>query len=150
MSKKLAGRRVAVLAADGVDQGELVEPRRAVEDAGATTELLSIKESEVHAVSQDVGLVGTFTVDKLVRHANPDDYDALILPGADPEHLRTDASAMSFVRSFVDSGKPVGVICRGPSALVETGVMRGRMLTSYPSNPNDLPSFCHQIVTEFA
>jgi deglycase len=144
MTKTLAGRRVAVLAADGVAQAELAGPRQAVEDAGATTELLSIKEGQVQAV----GPATEVAVDKLVGDASPDDYDALILGG--PDGLRGDEGAAGFIRSFVDSGKPVGMICHGPLTLVEAGVVRGRTLTSYPENRHDLPAFCREIVTEFA
>lgn len=156
MTKKLDGHKVAVLAADGVEQVELVEPRRAVEQAGATTELLSIAEADIQAVGKDITMAGKFPVDKLVSQASPDDYDALILPGggADPDNLRVDRDAVDFVKAFVGSGKPIGVICHEPSALVEAGVVRGRMLTSYPGvssrNPHDLPAFCREIVTEFA
>jgi protease I len=179
MTKKLTGRHVGVLAADGVEEVELVEPRRAVEDAGATTELVSIQEGEVQAVNKDINLADKYAVDKLVSDASPDDYDALILPGgvANPDHLRMDTAAVNFIKAFVDSGKPVGVICHGPWTLVEAGVVRGRTLTSYPSvrtdirnaggtvvdqevvtdgnlvssrNPHDLPAFCREIVAVFA
>src|SRR5438045_1254602 len=119
MRRTLTGRRVAVLAADGVEQVELVEPRRAVEDAGATTELLSVKSGEVRAVTRDVRPADSFTVDRLVADADPDDYDALILPGGAANHLRTDQAAAAFIQSFMDSGKPVGMICHGPLTLVE-------------------------------
>jgi protease I len=179
MTRKLDGHKVAVLAADGVEQVELVEPRRAVEEAGATTELLSITDGDIQAVNKDINLADRFPVDKLVSKASPDDYDALILPGgvANPDHLRMDPDAVDFVKAFVNSGKPIGVICHGPWTLVEAGVVRGRRLTSYPSvrtdirnaggtvldeevvndqglissrNPHDLPAFCREIVTEFA
>jgi protease I len=179
MTKQLDGHRVAVLAADGVEQVELVEPRRAVEDAGATTELLSINAGEIQAVHQDINPADKFPVDKQVSQASPDDYDALILPGgvANPDNLRMDQDAVAFIRAFMASGKPIGVLCHGPWTLVEAGVVRGRTLTSYPSlrtdirnaggtvvddevvndkglissrNPHDLPAFCREIVTEFA
>jgi protease I len=145
MTQKLAGRHVAVLAADGVDQADLVEPRRAVEDAGATTELLASKEGTVLAVNP----ADTFPIDKLVSEAHPDDYDALILPGGTDNPGQ---DAVKFVRSFVDSGKPIGVLCHGPLTLVDAGVLRGRTLRSHPgtSDGRDLPAFCQEIVTEFA
>ncbi|MET0132158.1 MAG: type 1 glutamine amidotransferase domain-containing protein [Kibdelosporangium sp.] len=179
MANKLDGHRVAVLAADGVEQVELVEPRRAVEAAGATTELLSINAGEIQAVHKDINPADKFTVDKQVSKASPDDYDALLLPGgvANPDNLRMDQGAVAFIRAFIASGKPIGVICHGPWTLVEAGVVRGRTMTSFPSlrtdirnaggtvvdqavgndnglvssrNPHDLPAFCREIVTEFA
>jgi protease I len=178
-SKILQGKRIAILAADGVEQVELDQPRRAVQDAGAATELLSIKPGKIQAMNQDVHASDTFAVDRLVSEASPGDYDALILPGGttNPDHLRQDESAVSFVREFVSSGKPVGVICHGPWTLVEADVVRGRTLTSWPSvrtdirnaggtvvdqevvtdqnltssrMPDDLPAFCARIVEQFA
>jgi protease I len=130
MTKELTGRHVGVLAANGGEEVELVRPRLAVEHAGATTELLSIKEGEPGKV-------------------NPDDYDALILSGGGDN---PDSAAMDFVRAFVDSGKPVGVLSRGPLTLVEAGVVRGRTLTSTSSTHtgNHLHAFCREIVTQFA
>jgi protease I len=179
MTAELRGRRIAILAADGVEQVELEEPRRAVQDAGAATELLSIKPGQIQAVQQDIYPTVTFGVDRTVSEAAPEHYDALILPGGavNPDHLRTDAAAVVFVRDFVNSGRPVGVICHGPWTLVEAGVVRGRTLTSWPSirtdirnaggnvvdeevvtdhnltssrKPDDLPAFCARIVEQFA
>jgi protease I len=179
MTADLRGRRIAILAADGVEQVELEEPRRAVQDAGAATELLSIEPGQVQAVRQDIHPTVAFGVDRTVSEAAPEDYDALILPGGavNPDHLRTDAAAVVFVRDFVNSGRPVGVICHGPWTLVEAGVVRGRTLTSWPSirtdirnaggnvvdeevvtdhnltssrKPDDLPAFCARIVEQFA
>jgi protease I len=153
--------------------------RRAVQEAGAATELLSIKPGKIQAMNQDVHASDMFAVDRLVSEASPGDYDALILPGGatNPDHLRQDESAVSFVREFVSSGKPVGVICHGPWTLVEADVVRGRTLTSWPSvrtdirnaggtvvdqevvtdqnltssrMPDDLPAFCARIVEQFA
>jgi protease I len=130
MTKQLTGRHVAVLAADGAEEVGLVQPRQAVEDAGATTELLSIAKDELREVS-------------------PDDYDALILSGGTTD---TDAAAMDFVKAFVDSGKPIGVISHGSSSMVETGVLRGRTLvsSSRTGSQNQLPAFCKEIVAQFA
>ncbi|ALG09026.1 type 1 glutamine amidotransferase domain-containing protein [Kibdelosporangium phytohabitans] len=179
MTNALTGRRVAVLAADGVEQVELVEPVKAVRAQGATTELLSIDDGSIQAMNHDVETADTFPVDKKVSEASADDYDALILPGGttNPDKLRTDPAAVAFVKSFVESGKPVGVICHGPWTLVEADVVRGRTLTSWPSvrtdirnaggtvvdeevvvdgnltssrNPDDLPAFCREVVTQFA
>jgi protease I len=179
MAQTLQGKKVAILAADGVEQVELVEPRKAVTDAGAQTELLSIKPGEIQAYNHDVDPGDTFKVDRTISEASVDDYDALILPGGttNPDHLRQDEAAVEFVREFFKAGKPVGVICHGPWTLVEADVVRGRRLTSWPSlrtdlrnagaevvdeevvtdqglvssrGPQDLKAFCAKIVEEFA
>lgn len=179
MAGSLTGRRVAILAARGVEQVELVGPRQAVTEAGAVTELLSLEPGTVQATNHDIEPADQFDVDRPVAAASVDDYDALILPGGavNPDTLRQDSAAVAFVRDFVESGKPVGVICHGPWTLVEAGVVRGRTLTSYPSirtdirnaggtvvdqevvtdgniissrRPDDLPAFCRTIVSHFA
>lgn len=179
MTNTLTGRRIAVLAADGVEQVELVEPVNAVRAEGATTELLSISDGSIQAMNHDVEKADTFPVDRKVADASVDDYHALLLPGGttNPDKLRTDDAAVAFVRAFVESGKPVGVICHGPWTLVEAGVVQGRTLTSWPSvrtdirnaggrvvdqevvvdgnltssrNPDALPAFCRTVVAQFA
>ena len=179
MASSLNGRRVAILAARGVEQVELVQPRQAVTEAGATTELLSLQPGTVQATNHDIEPADQFDVDRLVSEVSIDDYDALILPGGavNPDTLRQDSAAVAFVRDFVRSGKPVGVICHGPWTLVEADVVLGRTLTSYPSirtdirnaggtvvdeevvidgnivssrGPDDLPAFCRAIVAQFA
>jgi protease I len=179
MADDLNGKKIAILAADGVEQVELEQPREAVTDAGAQTELLSIQEGEIQAMNHDIDKGDKFPVDKLVGDASPDDYDGLLLPGGtmNPDNLRVDESAIGFVQEFFKTGKPVGVICHGPWTLVEADLVRGRTLTSYPSirtdirnaggnvvdeevvvdqglvssrNPDDLPAFCAKIVEEFA
>ncbi|MCI2422922.1 type 1 glutamine amidotransferase [Saccharopolyspora sp. K220] len=179
MANELRGRRVAILAADGVEQVELVQPRQAVEDAGAQTELVSIRSGEVQAMNQDIHPADRFPVDREVSQVNIDDYDALLLPGGavNPDNLRQNAAAVAFVRDFVNSGKPVGAICHAPWSLVEADVVRGRTVTSFPSvrtdlrnaggnvvdqevvtdrglvtsrGPQDLPAFNAKIVEEFA
>jgi protease I len=179
MGESLTGRRVAILAARGVEQVELVQPRQAVTEAGALTELVSLEPGTVQATNHDIEPADQFDVDRVVSEVSVDDYDALILPGGavNPDTLRQDSAAVAFVRDFVESGKPVGVICHGPWTLVEADVVRGRTLTSYPSirtdirnaggtvvdqevvtdgnlissrNPGDLPAFCRTLVTHFA
>ncbi|MEU5549270.1 MULTISPECIES: type 1 glutamine amidotransferase domain-containing protein [unclassified Micromonospora] len=178
MAATLQGKRVAFLATDGVEEVEYVQPREAVEQAGATAELVSIKPGQIRAFDH-LDPSQTYDVDVSVSEADPDRYDALVLPGgvANPDFLRADPAAVAFVRSFFDAGKPVGVICHGPWTLVEADVVRGRRLTSWPSlrtdltnagatwvdeqvvtdnglvssrNPDDLPAFCATIVEEFA
>ncbi|MBV9163453.1 MAG: type 1 glutamine amidotransferase [Pseudonocardiales bacterium] len=179
MAGTLTGRRVAILAARGVEQAELVQPRQAVTEAGATTELLSLEPGTVQATNHDIEPADQFDVDRVVAEASIDDYDALLLPGGavNPDTLRQNSAAVGFVRDFVAAGKPVGVICHGPWTLVEADVVRGRTLTSWPSmrtdirnagctvrdqevvtdgnlvssrGPDDLPAFCSAIVAHFA
>jgi len=179
MTNELQGKRIAILAADGVERVELEKPREAVQQAGAQTEVLSLKPGEIQARNNDLESAGTFSVDRTVSDASTDDYDALLLPGGtvNPDKLRMDDQAVSFVRDFVNSGKPVATICHGPWTLVEAGVAKGKTLTSFPSlrtdlrnaganvvdeevvtdgnitssrSPNDLPAFCRTIVHQFA
>lgn len=178
MSNKLQDKTVAILATDGVEQVELTEPRKAVEEAGATVRLLSIKEGEIQGMNHDKP-GDKLTVDGLVADASVEEYDALILPGGvqNPDTLRMDEKAVAFVRDFARSGKPIGVICHGPWVMIEADVVRGRRMTSWPSvrtdlrnagaevvdeevvtdkglvssrKPDDLPAFCRKIVEEFA
>ena len=177
MSEELKGKRIAFLAADGVEQVELTEPWKAVEQAGAEPELLSIQEGKIQGFKH-LDKAATFKVDKLVSEADPTDYDGLVLPGgvANPDFLRTDENAVRFIKRVFEQGKPVGVICHGPWTLVEAGVVKGRKITSWPSlrtdirnaggnwvdeevvvdaglvssrKPDDLPAFCAKIVEEF-
>ena len=179
MANDLSDRTIAILATDGVEQVELEQPRQAVQDAGARTELLSIHDGEIQAMNHDIEPGEMFGVDRQVSDVSIDDYDALVLPGGtcNPDRLRMDRDAVAFVRDFVNSGKPVGVICHGPWSLVEADVVRGRRITSWPSVrtdlrnagaevvdeevvidaniissrwPDDLQAFCGAIVREFA
>jgi protease I len=137
---KLDGKRVAILVAnEGIEQVELTEPRKALEEAGATVDLIAPEAGEAQAFNHlDKG--DTFPVDKAVGDASADDYDALMLPGgvANPDQLRTDDDAVAFARAFFDAGKPVAAICHAPWTLVEADVVRGRKLTSWPSLQTDI------------
>lgn len=136
----LKGKRVAFLVAnEGVEQVELESPRRALDGAGATTTLVSVDPGKVQAFNHlDHGDV--FHVDATVDSVEPDEFDALVLPGgvANPDALRTKAAAVDFVRRFVRAGKPVAAICHAPWTLIEADVVRGRQLTSWPSLQTDL------------
>jgi protease I len=140
LSDQLSGRRVAILAADGVERVELVEPRDALRSAGARTDLVSLGAGSIKARDHDLEPAGEYPVDAVVSAVSVADYDALVLPGGtvNPDKLRLDENAVTFVRQFVESGKPVAAICHGPWTLVEAGVVKGRTVTSYPSIRTDL------------
>lgn len=176
MSDKLDGKRIAFLATDGVEQVELTEPWKAVEEAGGAPELISLADGQIQGFDHlDKG--DTFEVDAAVAVADASVYDGLVLPGgvANADFLRADEDAVAFTRSFFEAGKPVGVICHGAWTLVEADVLRGRTITSYPSlktdvrnaggewideevvvdaglvssrRPDDLPAFCDKVVEE--
>ena len=135
----LNGKKVAILIADMFEQAEMVEPRKALEEAGATTEIVSIEEGEVQGFDH-YDQADTFTVDRTVEEVSPADYDALLLPGGvgNPDTLRMDENAVAFVRGFFDAGKPVAAICHAPWMLVEAGVVRGRAVASWPSVQTDI------------
>ena len=178
MADELQGKKIAFLATEGVEQVELTEPWKAVEQAGGKPELLSLAAGEVQAFNH-LDKADTFTVDRTAADADAGDYDGLVLPGgvANPDFLRADQDAVRFVRAFFEQAKPVAVICHGPWTLVEADVVRGRTLTSWPSlqtdlrnagatwvdeevhvdqglvssrNPDDLPAFCAKVVEEIA
>jgi len=140
MSDRLQGRKIAFLTSnEGVEQVELVEPLKAIREAGAEAELLAPESGEVQAFNHlDKG--DTFEVDRTVGEADASEYDGLVLPGgvANPDQLRTKPEALEFVRGFFEAGKPVGVICHGPWTLIDAGVAEGRTLTSWPSLETDL------------
>ena len=177
MADKLRGKRVAFLATDMVEQVELTEPWKAVEEAGGTPELVSLEEGEIQGFNH-YDKADEFAVDRTAEEASASDYDALVIPGGvgNPDTMRGDENAVGFVREFFEQGKPVGVICHGPWMLVEAGVVRGRKVTSWPSlqtdirnaggdwvdqdvvvddglvtsrKPDDLPAFNEKIVEEF-
>jgi protease I len=178
-SARLQGQKIAFLVAqEGVEEVELTQPWNAVREAGGTPKLIAPETGEVQAFNH-LDKSSTYPVDETLADADPDDYDALVLPGgvANPDQLRTDERAIGFVQSIFSSGKPVGVICHGPWTLVEADLVRGRTLTSWPSlqtdirnaggewidkevvtdqglvssrKPDDLAAFCAKIVEEFA
>lgn len=180
MADELQGKRVAILIAPvGTEQVEFTEPKKAVESAGARVEVIGLQAGEAKTMNNDSEPGETFSVDKTFSDVSPSDYDALIIPGGTvgSDTLRASDEAVSFVRSFFQQEKPVGVICHGPWTLVEADVVRERTLTSFPSlktdiqnaggqwvdkevvtdqglgtsrNPDDLPAFCSKIVEEFA
>src|SRR5919199_4760969 len=139
MADQLNGKTIAFLAAEGVEQVELTEPWKAVEEAGGTPRLISVEEGQVQAFNH-LDKADTFKVDRTVAEADPSDYDGLVLPGgvANPDFLRTDEDAVAFVRGFFEQAKPVGAICHGPWTLVEADVVRGRTVTSWPSLQTDI------------
>jgi protease I len=178
MAGKLDGKTIAFLVAnEGIEQVELTEPWKAVEQAGGTPELISIEPGTVQAFNH-LDKADTFDVDRTASDADASRYDGLVLPGgvANPDFLRADESAVAFVRAFFEAGKPVAAICHGPWTLIDAGVVKGRTLTSWPSlktdlrnagatwvdeevhvdeglvtsrNPDDLPAFCEKLVEEF-
>ena len=139
MSGPLQGRKIAMLATDGVEQVELESPRKALEEAGATVHLISPKAGRIQGMKHmDKG--DELEVDVVLSDANADDYDGLVLPGGavNPDTLRQDAAAVKFVRDFFEMDKPVAAICHAPWLLVEADMVRGRTLTSWPSLKTDI------------
>ena len=139
MANELNGKRVAIVATDMVEQVELLEPRKALDEAGAQTELISLEPGKIQGFNHyDKG--DEIPVDRTIEEASAEEYDALLLPGGvgNPDTLRMDENVVSFVRDFFEQGKPVAVICHGPWTLVEAGVLRGRKLTSWPSIQTDI------------
>lgn len=178
MQQQLNGTRVAILVADGFEQVEMTEPRKALEQAGARTQLVSPASGQVRGWSH-TEWGDTFKVDVALDQVNPNDFDALLLPGGvmNPDKLRMNPKAVQFVRAFFESGKPVASICHGPWMLIEAGVVKGRTLTSYESiktdlinagakwvdrevivdnglvtsrKPDDIPAFNRKMIEEFA
>jgi protease I len=174
----LEGCMVAILATDGFEQSELIEPKKSLEKAGALVQIVSLKSGTIRAWDKkDWGK--SIDVDKVVGSVDPEDFDALMLPGGvmNPDRLRIEPKAIEFIKSFVDAGKPIAAICHGPWTLIEAGAVKGRTMTSWPSlktdlinaganwvdramvtdnglvtsrKPADLPQFCEKMIEEFA
>jgi protease I len=178
MAKDLSNLKVAILVAEGFEQQEMTEPRKALDGAGATTQIVSPNQGEVQGWKH-FDKADKFPVDVPLDQANADDFDALLLPGgvANPDQLRMKPEAVQFVKSFFDAGKPVAVICHGPWTLIDAGEVQGRTLTTWPSlkadlinagakwvdeevvvdnglvssrKPADIPAFNRKMIEEFA
>jgi protease I len=176
--EKLNGKKVAMLATDGFEQSEFEKPLEALKQAGANVDIVSLKSGKIKGWKEK-NWGDEFEVDKTVDSVNAIDYDALVLPGGvmNPDKLRMNKDAVSFVSGFMKASKPVAAICHGPWTLIETGQLDGRRMTSYPSiktdlinagvnwedsevvvdkglvtsrNPDDLPAFCRKMVEEIA
>jgi protease I len=174
---KLKDRKIAILVANGFEEIEFTEPKKALEEAGATVHVISPVEGQVKAWNmKDWG--NEYKVDKQLNDANAGDYDALLLPGGvmNPDNLRAEEKAVAFTKHFFEEGKPIAAICHGPWTLIETGALHGRTMTSYPSiktdlinagvnwvdeevvvdnglvtsrNPDDIPAFNNKMLEEF-
>ncbi|MGZ3743605.1 MAG: type 1 glutamine amidotransferase domain-containing protein [Pseudobdellovibrionaceae bacterium] len=178
MPKKLNGKKVAILSTDGFEQSELLEPRKALLEAGAEVRVISLKPGQIKGWSG--GNWGqSIKVDEVVSEASADQFDALLLPGGviNPDRLRIDENAIEFVEDFIRAGKPVAAICHGPQTLIETGLIAGKTMTSWRSlktdllnagatwmdqdvvvdqglvtsrKPEDIPAFNRKMIEEFA
>jgi protease I len=177
MADKLSGKKVAILAADGFEEVELTKPRKALEDTGAKTSVVSIKSGKIQGMNHaEKG--ATVGVDLTLDDANPRDFDALMIPGGlmNPDTLRSTEEALEFVRHFFREGKPVAAICHAPWVLIDAGVIGGRTVTSWPAiktdvrnaggnwvdqevvvdnglvtsrKPDDIPAFNEKMIEEF-
>jgi protease I len=178
MAEQLRNKRIAALVDNGFEQSELLEPKRALEAAGAKVDIVSPQNFRVKGW-QDGDWAQAVSVDQHLDAANADEYDALLLPGGvmNPDHLRMNPTAVRFVKSFVEAGKPIAAICHGPWTLIEAGATKGRRMTSWPSlatdlrnagaqwvdaecvvdnglvtsrKPDDIPAFNDKMIEEFA
>jgi protease I len=177
-TQQLNGKRIAILVANGFEQVEMAEPRRALDEAGARTDLISPEKGKVKGW-QHTEWGDEFKIDVPLAQANADAYDGLVLPGGvmNPDKLRINTQALDFIRAFFDAGKPVAAICHGPWPLIDAGLAKGRTMTSYPSiktdlknaganwvdrevivdnglvtsrKPDDIPAFNRKMIEEFA
>jgi protease I len=177
MARKLDGKKVAILVADGFEQVELTKPRQALDEAGAETKIVSLKSGKIQGM-QHADKGDTFEVDLTLDKARPEEFDALLIPGGfmNPDALRSNEDALEFTRHFFHEGKPVAAICHAPWVLIDAGVVRGRTLTSWPAiktdvknaggnwvnqevvvdnglvtsrKPDDIPAFNRKMVEEF-
>ncbi len=177
MNDLLKNKRIAILATNGFEEIELTEPRKALEREGATVEIIAPEAGKIKAWDHD-HWSNEYEVDKTIDEANPADYNALMLPGGvmNPDNLRVNENAVKFTKSFFAEGKPIAAICHGPWTLIETGALKGRKVTSYPSirtdlqnagaewvdeevvvdqglvtsrKPDDIPAFSRKMVEEF-
>ena len=178
MAGKLQGKTIAILANDGVEQAELLEPQKALKGEGAVVEVISLETGKIQGFDHlDPGQ--EIAVDKALDGVDPSAYDGLVLPGGanNPDRLRIEPSVQAFVRAFFDAGKPVGVICHAPWILIDAGLASGRRMTSFKTirqdlknagaevvdeevvvdkglitsrDPDDLPAFCAKLIEEFA
>src|SRR5829696_5895803 len=175
---KLDGKKIAILATDGVEQVELTKPREALEAEGATTELVSLEAGEIQGF-EHLDHADRLPVDKTIKDVSADDYDGILIPGgvANGDFLRADQDAVQLVAAFAEQHKPIASICHGPWILVETGIVKGRTVTSWLSlqtdirnaggtwvdeevhvdqglvtsrKPDDIPAFSAKAVEEFA
>ena len=178
MTDTLKGKKFAILATDGFEQAELTEPVKALREAGAEAVIVSLQSGEIQGMEHhEKG--DKIAVDKTLDQVTADEFAGLVLPGgvANPDTLRTKPEAVQFVQSFVQAGKPIAAICHGPWTLIETGAVKGKTMTSWPSlktdlknagatwvdqevvvdsglvtsrKPDDLPAFCRKMIEEFA
>jgi protease I len=178
MARKLDGKKVAILVADGFEQVEMTKPREALEEAGAETKIVSLKSGKIQGMNHmDKG--DQFDVDLTLDEARPGNFDALLIPGGlyNPDTMRMNPKALDFARHFFREGKPVGAICHGPQVLISADLVRGRRMTSWPAievdmrnagarwvheevvvdnglvssrKPDDIPAFNRKMIEEFA
>ncbi len=175
---QLSNRKIAILSENGFEQSELTEPKKALEDAGATVHIISPQKDKIKAWDKDNWGIEV-SVDRHLSEASPEDYDALMIPGGvmNPDFMRKDEDCVNFTKAFFEAGKPIAAICHGPQLLIETGALEGRNMTSYPSiktdlinaganwedsevvvdqglvtsrSPKDIPAFNRKMVEEFA
>lgn len=175
-SKNLEGKTIAILGTDGFEESELMKPKKILEEAGATTKIISLKEGSIKSWKEKNWGI-SIPVDQVASKANSEDFDALLIPGGvmNPDRLRMDADAVQFVKEFILIGKPVAAICHGPWVLIETGLLDDCIVTSWPSlksdlinagatwvdqevvvdqglitsrKPDDIPAFCRKFIEE--